>query len=186
MGSSFSRAERKKKKERKNKAFQPKKIYYDADGNLRHDWDRPLRNKNDELIRIMQEETAMEEALKEEQAMKKPPPLRSANAEAVEEEEDEESVKEKLYYVACSPWVNAWVAFAFASKTSPDPGPCCNDVLLDRDEASQCFVPKDALKLTRQGRRGDYRHVTEGTWKQICVLYPGSGPAIKVNFTPVS
>lgn len=189
MGSTLSREEKRKKKERKSKAYHPKKIYYDVDGNLRHDWDRPPRNKNDELIRIMQEEAAMEEADEElmaaAKAKEKKPRLKSANAQPVQEEEGDSDDESKLYYVVSSPWINAWVAFAYASKTSPDPGPCCNDVLLMRDEEGKRYVPQDAVTLTRKGRRGDYRHITEGTWKQICSLYPGSGPAIKVNFKKV-
>ena len=91
----------------------------------------------------------------------------------------------RLYYAVSSAWVNAWLAFAFASKTSPDPGPCNNDMLLFKDTDNKCYIPEEGMKLTRKGRKGDYRHVTEGMWKQICISYPGSGPAIRVNFVEV-
>ena len=175
MGSNFSSAERKKKEERKNKAFLPKRIYYDENGNLRHDWERAPRNKNAELIKFMQEESAEEEASAE------------ANAEISTDKSTSDKKEEpgKLQYVVSSPWVNAWVAFAYALKTSPDPGPCNNMALLCRDEENKRYVPQDGVHMTRRSRKGDYRLVSEGMWKQICALYPGSGPAIKVLFKPV-
>lgn len=174
MGSSLSSQDRKKKKERKNKAFLPKRIYYDADGNLRHDWERPPRNKNSELIKFMQEENAEAESIAE------------ANAEVIiENHADKKEDPGKLRYVVSSPWVNAWMAFSYALKTSPDPGPCNNMALLCRDEEAKCFVPQEGVLMTRRARKGDYRMVTEGMWKQICDLYPGSGPAIKVLFKEV-
>jgi hypothetical protein len=93
---------------------------------------------------------------------------------------------EKLYHIASSAWVNAWLAFAYASKCSPDPGPCNNQTLLFKDKENACYAPHDGLKLTSRGAgKGDYRHVSEGMWRQICVSYPGSGPAIKVLFKEV-
>lgn len=91
----------------------------------------------------------------------------------------------KLCYVVNTPWINAWLAFVYVNKTSPEPGPCGNDVLLDRDEENKCWTPKADLVLARKSKVGDYRLVTPETWQHICKLYPKSGPAIKVLFKEV-
>ena len=91
-----------------------------------------------------------------------------------------------MVYAVNAPWVNAWLAFVHTLQTSPEPGPCDNSILLERDEENKCWIPIPELVLARKAKRGDYRHVTQETWKHICKLYPGSGPAIKIpNFVEV-
>lgn len=92
-----------------------------------------------------------------------------------------------MVYVVNVTWVNAWLAFVHLLKTSPEPGPCDNTILLERDEENKCWIPLADLVLARKAKRGDYRHVTEETWRHINKLYPGSGPAIKImSFKEVS
>ena len=92
----------------------------------------------------------------------------------------------KLVYILNTPWVNAWLAFVHAMKSSPDPGPCNNKILLERDDVNKCWKPLQELKLASRTVRGDYRHVTPETWAHIQKLYPGSGPSIKVQFKEVT
>jgi hypothetical protein len=82
-------------------------------------------------------------------------------------------------------WINAWLAFTYAHKTSPDPGICNNDVLLMRDDVNKCWIPRPELVMDKGKRTGDYRRVSEATWREICSLYPGSGPSIKFTFKEV-
>ena len=150
------------------------------------DWERTPRNKKEELTKIIQAETINEE--EEEDIARKDNTSEVVSSSPDGNKNPVSDVAEpvpKLYYVVSSPWVNAWLAFAYASKTSPDPGPCNNEMLLSKDINKKCYVPREGMSRTRKGRKADYRHVTEETWQQICNLYPGSGPFIKVNFIEV-
>jgi hypothetical protein len=123
-------------------------------------WDRPKRNREEEMAQIIETDSSMPEE---------------------EEEEGGDEEEGKLVYIVSVSWVNAWLAFVHTMKSSPEPGRCDNSILLERDEEQKCWVPLPDMVLARRSKRGDYRHVTMETWKHIAKLYPNSGPAIKVE-----
>jgi hypothetical protein len=82
-------------------------------------------------------------------------------------------------------WVTSWLAHVHFNKTSPAPGPCKNLPLLEVNEENTAFVPKPGLSIATKSNRGDYRLISEAMWKEICKLYPGSGPAITTKFVKV-
>lgn len=157
------KADKAKKEAREKAGFHPKRIYYDENGNLRHGWDRQKRNKEEEMAQIIETDSSVPDDVIVE--------------DGAEGKDDDDG---KLVYVVNVTWINAWLAFVHLLKTSPEPGPCDNTLLLERDEENKCWTPATELVLARKSKRGDYRHVTEETWKHIYKLYPGSGPAIKV------
>ena len=85
-----------------------------------------------------------------------------------------------------STWVNLWLSYVHIGKdVCPHPGPCRNDDLLQLNDETWLFTPKDILKLDTARASGDYRRVNATTWNTYCELYPGTGPAITTTFIEV-
>ena len=93
--------------------------------------------------------------------------------------------EDKTWYIAESTWIESWLAFVHYNKTSPAPGPCRNDYLLRVDDENKYWLPKENLIMARKNGAGNYRRVSQEAWRQICALYPGSGPEISVDFKEV-
>lgn len=83
--------------------------------------------------------------------------------------------------------MNAWLMYVHLNKNiNPNPGPCRNECLLDHNDPPTAWIPKKDLIMARKDKEGDYRRISKATWDLFCELYPGSGPAITVNFYEVS
>lgn len=54
--------------------------------------------------------------------------------------------------------------------------------MLIADYENQKWVPRPDLVMARKNKTGDYRRITKEAWQVYCELYPGSGPAISVDF----
>lgn len=89
----------------------------------------------------------------------------------------------KEWYIINTSWMNAWLMYCHLNKNvNPNPGPCRNECLLESNQASTGWVSKSDLVMARKDKEGDYRRISKATWEVFCELYPGSGPAIRVNF----
>lgn len=97
------------------------------------------------------------------------------------DEPKEEDGKE--WYIINTPWMRAWLLYCHLNKDiNPNPGPCRNECLLDVNEAGLAWVPKPDLIMARKEKEGDYRRISKETWDTFCEMYPGSGPAIRMEF----
>jgi hypothetical protein len=169
MGSSYSKAE--KEEEEDSRVFDTKLIHFDEDGNLRLGiynlfvqsyiyfiifiLGTKEYNREGELKRIMDADDPVEE-------------------------------DGKIWYIINSAWVQAWLLYVHSNKNiNPNPGPCRNDCLLTPAEDNSIWVPKENLIMGRKEIPGDYRRISKECWEIYCELYPGSGPAIYVEFYEV-
>ena len=83
--------------------------------------------------------------------------------------------------------MNSWLLYAHLNRgVNPNPGRINNESLLDSNSDNTGWVPKEGLEMARKKHEGDYRRISEEAWKAFCKLYPGSGPAIRTEFIPVS
>jgi hypothetical protein len=82
--------------------------------------------------------------------------------------------------------MNAWLLYAHLNRgVNPNPGRIDNESLLDSNTEGTGFVPKEGLEMAQGKREGDYRRISEAAWLSFLEFYPGSGPAIKMEFIPV-
>lgn len=89
----------------------------------------------------------------------------------------------KEWYIMESAWIASWLAYVhFDTMNAPAPGPCRNDRLITWDYAQHKYVGRFGLFMAVSDRAGDYRRVSKETWEQFCAFYPGSGPAITMQF----
>lgn len=89
----------------------------------------------------------------------------------------------KKWYVMSSAWIASWLAYVqFARNIAPCPGPCRNDHLLQWDYGEQKYVGRFGLFMARFDRAGDYRRVSFEVWSKFLEYYPGSGPAITMEY----
>ena len=89
----------------------------------------------------------------------------------------------KRWFIVDACWMENWLTFLTGSTEDfavPDPGPCNNMRLLQHAPTYDKWIARDGVKAATQDVGGDYRRVTEETWKLYCKLYPGSGPAIEL------
>lgn len=88
------------------------------------------------------------------------------------------------WYIMDSAWVESFLNFAYIDKdVAPAPGPCKNHRLIEWDYSAGKYVGKFGLVMAVKERAGDYRRVNKAVWDQFCSFYPGSGPAITMQFS---
>lgn len=88
---------------------------------------------------------------------------------------------EEFFYIMDSAWIESWLHYIHLNKDSPRPGPCKNNRLIIWDEESSKWVGRKGLYMADNSRSGDYRRVSEATWKEYCRRYEGSGPSIRIS-----
>lgn len=88
---------------------------------------------------------------------------------------------DKTWYIVDAAWIEAWLSHVHAAPNCPQPGPCDNTRLIVWDEDLQKWVGKSKLYMATKQTSGDYRKISEKTWKVYEKLYPRSGPAITVT-----
>jgi hypothetical protein len=87
------------------------------------------------------------------------------------------------WYIMDSAWVESWLGFAYMDKdVGPAPGPCRNHRLIEWNYAQNRYQGRWGLVMAVKERAGDYRRVSKEAWEQFCTFYPGSGPAITMEF----
>ncbi len=161
----------KEKKPEKTASYQLKRNYFDEHGNLRLG-NRPLSN-----FFLMLTERIPFSGDK--------PRDKKVELEKFVELENSADQGAETWNIVSTLWIQAWLAFVHYNKSSPAPGPCNNEVLLRVDTENNCWVAKEGIRMATSKVTGDYRRVSTEMWKEICALYPGSGPEIKVDFVEV-
>jgi hypothetical protein len=96
---------------------------------------------------------------------------------------DDESGKE--WYAMDTAWIASWLAYAHGDKSvAPAPGPCRNNRLLAFDYVEGKWKGRFGLWMAKKEQEGDFRRVSKEVWEQFVAYYPGSGPAISMEYDP--
>jgi len=127
-------------------------IGYDEHGNLSLLVGGEKRDRDDEMVRIM-------------------------NFDKIEGEDEKPwSIMDSVWVQSWLCYVH------LERNIAPMPGPCRNDRLIMLNQETNEWVARSGLIMAVKDRAGDYRRVTEEVWREFQKLYPGSGPEISTFF----